>query len=87
MSILEFLRGLSKDELECIAEFEGACVLESLDAHLRNPYRLLADFFEECGPVRWPNADERAHKTFVVLEYLNLLECRSTPVAKAVQST
>jgi hypothetical protein len=69
-SIFHFLRGLSRDELECLAEFQGACILESGS----NPYRLMADFFDPdyCG--RWHNSNDRAHKTFVVLAYLDILD-------------
>jgi hypothetical protein len=72
-SVLNFLRGLSRDELECLAEFQGACILEA-DEISHNPYRLMAEFFDSdyCG--RWSNACDRAHKTFVVLAYLDLLD-------------
>ncbi|HKD05154.1 MAG TPA: hypothetical protein VKB79_04550 [Bryobacteraceae bacterium] len=30
----------------------------------------MADFFEPSVSERWLNADDRAHKTFVVLEWL-----------------
>ena len=68
--VVDFLRGLSRDELECLAEFEGACVLEAQDLCSLNPYNLLADFFDSMAGDRWPNADDRAHKTFVVLAWL-----------------
>jgi len=61
---------LSRDELECLAEFEGACVLEALNARSFNPYNLLGYFFDPCVCDRWHNADDRAHKTFVVLAWL-----------------
>ena len=64
-SLVDFLRGLSRDELECLAEFQGACILESDRA--ANPYKLLADFFDPGMCLRWQNAEDRAHKTFVVL--------------------
>jgi hypothetical protein len=69
-SVVEFLRGLSRDELECVAEFQGACVLEGQVVRTVNPYRLMADFFDPIVSERWLNADDRAHKTFVVLEWL-----------------
>jgi len=68
--VVDFLRGLSRDELECLAEFEGACVLEAQDSCSSNPYNLLADFFDSFISDRWQNADDRAHKTFVVLAWL-----------------
>jgi hypothetical protein len=72
-SIVDFLRGLSRDELECLAEFQGACMLEGQVAGFNqgvNPYRLLADFFDPLVSERWLNADDRAHKTFVVMAWL-----------------
>lgn len=62
-----FLQGLSLDELKCLAEFQGACVLESL-VNSPSPYRLLPDFFDSGD--RWPCPEDRAHKTFIVLEWL-----------------
>lgn len=35
-----------------------------------NPYRLMAEFFDPNVSDRWVNADNRAHKTFVVLAWL-----------------
>ena len=65
---LDFLQGLSLDELKCLAEFQGACVLESM-VKSPSPYRLLPDFFDSAGD-RWPCPEDRAHKTFIVLEWL-----------------
>ena len=72
-SVLNFLRGLSRDELECLAEFEGACILEA-DEINSNPFRLMAEFFDADYCDRWSSACDRAHKTFVVLAYLDLLD-------------
>jgi hypothetical protein len=72
--VLNFLRGLSRDELECLAEFNGACVLEAELPLTYNPYRLMADFFDPCACERWNNPDDRAHKTFIVLAYLDHLD-------------
>lgn len=69
MACLGFLRGLSRDELECLAEFHGACIIEKQNT--RSPYRLLADFFDPATSERWQNADDRAHKTFIVLTWLD----------------
>jgi hypothetical protein len=69
-TVLDFLRGLSRDELECLAEFQGACVLEAQEFEAFNPYRLLAEFFDPRTSDRWHNADDRAHKTFVLLAWL-----------------
>lgn len=69
-SVVDFLRGLSRDELECLAEFQGACMLEEQVIRYVNPYRLMAEFFDPNVSDRWVNADNRAHKTFVVLAWL-----------------
>jgi hypothetical protein len=69
-SIVDFLRGLSRDELECLAEFQGARMLEEQIGQDANPYRLMAEFFDPNVSDRWANADNRAHKSFVVLAWL-----------------
>ena len=69
-----FLEGLSRDELECLAEFQGACVLEEEFSVACQPYRLMADFFDPLVCERWRNPDDRAHKMFVVLAYLDQLQ-------------
>jgi hypothetical protein len=71
--VLDFLRGLSRDELECIAEFQGACVLEQEFSLVCHPYRLMGDFFDPAGCERWRNPDNRAHKMFILLAYLDRL--------------
>jgi hypothetical protein len=68
--VVDFLRGLSRDELECLAEFEGACALEAQDLCSVNRYNLLGEFFDPMICDRWQNADDRAHKTFVVLAWI-----------------
>jgi hypothetical protein len=68
--VLDFLRGLSRDELECIAEFQGACIIESE----HNPYRLMPEFFDSGVSDRWISAEDRAQKTLVVLAYLDHME-------------
>jgi hypothetical protein len=72
--VLDFLQGLSRDELECLAEFQGSCVLEDEFSVACHPYRLIADFFDPAVCERWKNSDDRAHKMFVVLEYLDHLQ-------------
>lgn len=85
--IVDFLRGLSRDELECLAEFEGACVLEAQDVDSFSPYSLLCDFFDSMTGDRWHNADDRAHKTFVVLAWLERCSgMRKTSVKPAVRA-
>jgi hypothetical protein len=72
--VVDFLQGLSRDELECLAEFQGACVLEAAYSEACQPYRLMADFFDPSVCERWGNPDDRAHKMFVVLAYLDRLQ-------------
>lgn len=70
---LNFLRGLSRDELEVIAEFQGSFLLEAEYSGARNPYLLLPEFFEPEVSSAWQNAEDKAHKTFVVMGYLDHL--------------
>jgi hypothetical protein len=70
-SVLDFLTGLSCGELECLAEFQGACLLEMGDKPV-NPYRMLAEFFDPAVSERWRNCEDRAHKTFVVISWLEV---------------
>ena len=69
-NVLDFLRALSRDELECLAEFQGACILEKQQSAKFSPYRLLGEFFDPWSSERWQNPDERAHKTLIVLSWL-----------------
>src|ERR1700733_9412869 len=70
---LDFLTGLSCGELECLAEFQGACLLEmDMSDTPANPYRMLAEFFDPAVSERWRNCEDRAHKTFVVLSWLEV---------------
>ncbi len=74
-SVLDFLTGLSCGELECLAEFQGACLLEaslSADDVPVNPYRMLSEFFDPLGSERGQNCEDRAHKTFIVLSWLEV---------------
>jgi hypothetical protein len=71
--VLDFLRGLSRDELECLADFQGACFLEEEYSAACQPYRLMAEFFDPSVCDRWINPDDRSHKMFVVLAYLDHL--------------
>jgi hypothetical protein len=68
---LDFLTGLSCGELACLAEFQGSCLLEMSDTPV-NPYRMLAEFFDPAVSERWRNCEDRAHKTFVVLSWLEV---------------
>jgi hypothetical protein len=73
-TVLDFLQGLSRDELECLAEFQGACILEAEFSESSNSYRLMPDFFDPASCERWSNPDDRAHKMFIVLAFLDHLE-------------
>ena len=71
----KFLLGLSTDELQYIAEFLGACVLESLGRSALSR-RELADGIAQFEQVRRASADclgDQEHKMILLLEYL----CRS----------
>ncbi len=70
-AIVDFLSGLSSGELECLAEFQGACLLE-VDEKFSHPYRLLPEFFDPAISERWRNCEDRAHKTFIVLSWLEI---------------
>jgi hypothetical protein len=70
-SLESFIQGLSHAELECIAEFQGACIIDSEFSGF-GEYRLLTEFFDANLCERWRNPSERAHKTFVVLAWLDL---------------
>jgi hypothetical protein len=70
--------------LECLAEFEGSCALESLEFEPLNTYRLLEEFFEPAASERWHNREDRAHKTFLVLAWL---EFSRQSVAVSVSSS
>jgi hypothetical protein len=79
-SVYDFLRGLSRDELECLGEFQGAWFLESQYGGASSPYRLMADFFDPAASERWGNPEERAHKMFVLLTYLDFQTSHSFQV-------
>ena len=80
-SVLDFLSGLSCGELECLAEFQGACLLE-MGATPMNPYKMLAEFFDPFVSERWRNCEDRAHKTFVVLSWLEVQQtAQARPLA------
>lgn len=72
-SVLDFLRGLSRDELQCLAEFQGALIIESQDSPVENPYRFMAKFFSPVHFERREDPCDRAHKIFVVLAWIDHL--------------
>ena len=67
-----FLLGLSTDELQYIAEFLGACVLESLGNSALSR-RELAEGIAQFEQVRGARAEcpgDQEHKMILLLEYL-----------------
>ena len=83
-----FLQGLSSDELQFIAEFMGACILESPERRVRLAEQLAAFQWVRARSTRGGMAD-RAHKMIVLLEYLNRSGAAATsrePVAESRES-
>jgi len=79
-----FLQGLSNDELQYIAEFLGACVLES-SRHEACSRRQLADGIAYFDRLRCASADgpgDPEHKMIVLLEYL--CRCKLTRCSLAL---
>jgi hypothetical protein len=78
-----FLQGLSNDELQYIAEFLGACVLES-SGHEACSRRQLADGIAHFDRSRSAlgGLDDQDHKMIVLLEYL--CRCRLTRYSLAL---
>lgn len=69
-----FLRGLSRDELEYIAEFLGACILES-SARRRSTRAQMAERIAEFQQGRLGYAacsPDQEHKMVLLLEFLCL---------------
>ncbi len=58
-------------------------MLEASHGFKKSPYRLLPCFFDPGASDRWRDADDRAHKTFVVLAWLEYLEKRPAAVHSA----
>ena len=80
-----FLQGLSNDELQYIAEFLGACVLES-SRHEASSRRQLADgiaHFDRLRSAPRGGLTDPEHKMIVLLEYL--CRCKLTRYALAVR--
>jgi len=65
-----FVNGLSSDELQFIAEYLGACILESARECRRSRAELaarVAEFQRSHSPAPGPDQD---HKMILLLEYL-----------------
>ncbi|MGO4883010.1 MAG: hypothetical protein ACLP59_19640 [Bryobacteraceae bacterium] len=67
-----FLLGLSTDELQYIAEFLGACVLESAGASALSRGELAEGIaqFAQARRRRAEPLDDQEHKMILLLEYL-----------------
>jgi hypothetical protein len=64
-----FLRGLSRDELEYIAEFLGACILESPGRRCCSRTQM-AEIIAEFQQGRPGNSPDQEHKMILLLEFL-----------------
>jgi hypothetical protein len=62
-----FLEGLSSDELQFIAEYLGARILESTETGRASADRSMAEF--QNLPYR-PGVSDRDHKMILLVEYL-----------------
>jgi hypothetical protein len=82
----KFLLGLSTDELQYIADYLGACVLESLGSSSLSRRELAGGIahFEQCRYAPAGRRTDHEHKMILLLEYL----CRSrlTHCALAVRA-
>src|SRR4030088_2212396 len=76
----QFLVGLSTDELQYIAEFFGACVVESEKPYqwTRAQLSLNIQRFDRCQKS---SAADRQHKMILLLEFLCRCNMGSAPVA------
>jgi hypothetical protein len=88
-----FLCGLSSDELQYIAEFLGACVLET-PGHRPGSRRELAEgitHFARCrGQCMAPPSEplnDQEHKMILLLEYLCVCELAHMAVVQPAQRT
>lgn len=68
VKVRRFLQGLSADELQFIAAFWGACVLES-DSPVRNNRMQLAHRIGQLQSQSTPSYDGD-HKMILLMEYL-----------------
>ena len=81
-----FLLGLSADELQFIAEFLGACVLDPLQKWGSSRAQLAERIamFQRARASRWTfNSEDRDHKMIVLLEYLSRYGSDRLPTAQA----
>jgi hypothetical protein len=74
----EFLTGLSSDELQFIAEFLGACILDSIQCCRTR--QQLAERIGEFQRGRHAAASrDQDHKTILLLEYLSRVGANPAP--------
>ena len=78
-SVFLFLRGLSQGELECLADFQGALILEA-ESDALNPYRLMEEFFHPEQTGSWQTSSDRTDKAFIVLTYLDHFHYSTLPL-------
>jgi hypothetical protein len=84
-----FLQGLSADELQYIAEFLGARILESDCQPDGSRSQLAEDVarFERSRRRRSSGSvQDGDHKMILLLEYLSRCVCRQSPLARAAGS-
>ena len=68
----KFLQGLSTDELQYIADFLGACILESAErATGRRELAASVATFERVRPAAAASGRDRDHKMILLLEFLH----------------
>ena len=75
----QFLLGLSTDELQYIAEFFGACVLDSEEPYrwTRTQLTLNIQRFDHCQKY---SVSDRQHKMILLLEFLYRCSIGSEPL-------
>ena len=81
-----FLAGLSRDELQFIAEFLGCCVLESARRSVCSRAQLaeaVSDFQSARRGLRGRCSEDQEHKMILLLEYLCCSGIEQVSVARA----
>jgi len=81
-----FLEGLSADELQHIADFLGACLLESSGGNACAQLEEAIARFEALGgqappPPRYGTLNDREHKAILLAEFLHRCELNGLPPA------
>jgi hypothetical protein len=66
-----FLRGLSSDELQFIAEFLGSCILEAPGAFGRELEHQIASFQRMHLRGEGAHLEDQEHKMILLFEYLH----------------